>query len=593
MIHNGVSNYRIVVGKDAIASEQTAAKTLQDYLARISGVTLPIVTDETAAREEEIIVGKTTREGGAFTVDRAALGWDGIVMKAVGRTLVLAGGQPRGTLYAVYSFLEERLGCRWFTKDLTVVPEQREIAFPTGLDVTYVPPFEYRETDWLSPHDVAYSVANKLNGLTYRPLDESVGGGIAYTGGLAHTFTAAFVNKEKYFADHPEWYALREGERVATQLCLTNPEVLQKVIEEVQAILDNDPTVTLISLTQADNDKPCQCEHCRAFNAEQESEQGTNLAFVNAVADHFREKYPDLKFDTFAYWYTRKPPKTLKPASNVVVRLCSIECCFGHPFDDPDCPKNTAFCADIRKWSEIAEKLYIWDYTTCYRNYITFFPNFHVLQPNMRFLRDHNVIGVYDEGNYTAADGNGEFAELRAYLLAKLLWDPDTDVERHRREFCASYYGAAAQQIIEFLDIICYRASHHVSTRPETFGERTHFRIYYNPDEESMQCMTVGDVAYIDKLWKTAKENAQTEEILRHVQLSEFCWRYWKCCNRVAEFAAHLPEEQYLQAAQKLYDDLIAFDVVQIREARRNGRLSTHPKLNEPPYHWTIKFSGE
>ncbi len=588
MIKNGKSSYVIVHGKNCIPAEKTAAETLQNHLEKISGVKIPIVTDESSISEYEIIVGKTNREGKSYPVIEKDLGSDGVYIKSFGQTLVISGGQPRGTLYAVYTFLEEYLDCRWFTSELIIIPKKSTVEFPKDYEYIFVPPLEYRETDWISPHNITYSVANKLNGLSYRVLDENVGGGIGYAKRLCHTFTSIFVKPEEYYDEHPEYFALIDGKRIKenTQLCLTNPDVLQVVIDEVQAMLDEDPGIKLISLTQADNQNYCRCEKCEALNKREDSCTATNLAFVNAVARHFKDKYPNLKFDTFAYQHTRKPPKTLKPESNVVVRLCSIECCFAHPLCDESCSENAHFKSDIEQWSKIADKLYIWDYTTNYANYNAIFPNFKVLKPNMKFFVEHNAVGIYEEGNYEANVSNGEFAELRAYLLSKLLWNPDADTDKLTEEFCKAYYGEAAEYIMEYIKVCCLRAATNVSREAVTFGEKTHMRIYAGADEPCMD-LTVGDVKYFDEIWEKAKSAKLTDEQLKNVKLSEISWRYWKKTNEVSEFTSYQSEEKQLAAAQKLYDDMKAAGITRIHECYW-GVMTDTPDLMKKPFWWKV-----
>jgi Domain of unknown function (DUF4838) len=88
---------------------------------------------------------------------------------------------------------------------------------------------------------------------------------------------------------------------------------------------------------------------------------GTLLTFVNQVADVVAKKHPDVKVGTLAYWYTRKPPKTIKPRPNVQIQLCSIECCLIHPINDPNCPKNVEFCQHMKDWGKICDDIYIWN----------------------------------------------------------------------------------------------------------------------------------------------------------------------------------------------------------------------------------------
>ena len=89
---------------------------------------------------------------------------------------------------------------------------------------------------------------------------------------------------------------------------------------------------------------------------------GSLLTFVNAVADAVAQKHPDVKVGTLSYWYSRRPPATIKPRPNVQIQLCSIECCLIHPINDPECPRNVAFCRDMQQWGTICDQIYICAY---------------------------------------------------------------------------------------------------------------------------------------------------------------------------------------------------------------------------------------
>jgi hypothetical protein len=86
-----------------------------------------------------------------------------------------------------------------------------------------------------------------------------------------------------------------------------------------------------------------------------------------------------------------------------------------------------------------------------FSNLVSPFPNLRVLQPNVRFFVDNHAKGMFAQGN---RETKGEFAELRAYLLAKLLWDPDCDIDAHMNDFLQGYYGAAAEPIRQYIDLM-------------------------------------------------------------------------------------------------------------------------------------------
>jgi hypothetical protein len=466
---------RIVIGGKAVTpethaiaipdtptpSERHAAAELAMYWEQLTGSTLPILADADLGARIPILLGRSAgiaKRG--VKVDMQRLGLEGIHLETVGPALVLAGGQ-RGVLYAVYTFLEDVLGCRWFTADCSTTPRQGTFTVD-HLKRVYVPPLEYRATDYPNSRDGDWAVRNRLNG-TQTQIDRARGGKIDYRG-FVHTFSY-LVPPETYFAAHPEYFSEINGARLGpenTQLCLTHPEVLRIATETVRRWIKESPEATIISVSQNDWHNYCQCAACTALAEKEGSQAGPLLHFVNGIADAIRAEHPDKIIDTLAYQYTRKPPKHVKPAANVAVRLCSIECCFIHPLDT--CPANRSFVADIRGWSEICKRLHIWDYVINYAHCVQPFPNLDVIRPNIDFFIRNGVTGIYEEANYFSQ--GGELAELRTYLMAKTLWDPAYDSTKAVYEFTEAYYGPAAPAIREYLTrlhrTVCSDLTRHV-----------------------------------------------------------------------------------------------------------------------------------
>jgi len=445
IVEQGRANAVIVVAAEASDAERYAARELSHFLGQITGVTLDI----TAAAEEgtsRLLVGPKAASASHAGFTTEGLGSEGIVIKTVGRDLILAGGAPRGTLYAVYSFLEDELGCRWWTSRVSTIPRRSSITVGP-LDVRYVPVFEYREPYWFDAFDSDWAVRNKANG--NRPdIDVKQGSHHTYQG-FVHTFNP-LINPKTYFEDHPEWFSLINGQRSVqrSQLCLTNAAMKQELIKNLKASLRQNPAATIASVSQNDWHGNCQCAACVAIDKEEGSPAGLMLRFVNAVAEDIEKEFPHVAISTLAYQYTRKPPRITRPRHNVIVRLCSIECSFSVPLVHE---RNQAFRDDIIGWSKICNRLYIWDYTTNFRHHIMPHPNLRVLGPNVTFFADHHVKGIFEQGAYTT--NGAEMAELRAWVLAKLLWHPDLNAQALIDEFIAGYYGAAAPHIKAYLDV--------------------------------------------------------------------------------------------------------------------------------------------
>ena len=462
----GRSDYQIVIPREVSPSVDYAAQELQDYLKKITGALLPIVTDTAPAQPREILVGKSSRlDLLNVAIDWAALGKEGYVLRTVGEKLVIAGGEPRGTLYGVYDLLEDHLGCRWFTPEIERVPQVRQLALPR-LDERKAPVFEYRETYTWESFDGNWMARNRLNGAggrgrllerqNIRPpvpeLDARHGGSIRFGFGFfVHTFDT-LVPSNTFFATHPEYFALRKGKRKTTQLCCTNEDVIRICTEAIRAGMRQQPDATVFSLSQSDNKEPCECGRCAALAKAEESGMGPLLYLVNRVAEGVEKEFPGKIVETLAYQWSRQPPKTMRPRPNVVIRLADIECCFSHPLASGCNEANKKFVADLQAWARACNRLWIWDYTTDYAHYLLPLPNKRLLNDNVRLFAANHVTGVFEQGTYDTFDS--EMVALKAYLIAKFLWNPSYDETLATREFLAAYYGAAAPVIQRYLDLI-------------------------------------------------------------------------------------------------------------------------------------------
>jgi hypothetical protein len=376
------------------------------------------------------------------------LGQEEVVIKTQGQRLLLAGGRPRGTLYAVSRFLQDQCGVRWWTPWASHVPNHATLSV-SNLELHLKPAFEMREPFWYPAFDSVWAVRNRCNGQSAN-IPAEWGGCIRYKG-FVHTFNA-LVPPDKHFAEHPEWFSLINGKRTTAraQLCLSNPKLRDFTVERVKQWLRESPEARILSVSQNDWHGACECPACKAIDDAEGSHSGSLLAFVNHVAEKIEPDFPHVAIDTLAYQYTRKPPRTLKPRPNVIVRLSSIECNFREPLDHPS---NSAFADDIKGWARICQRLYIWDYTTDFAHYVQPHPNWFTLGDNVRFFQRHNVRGVFEQGAYQSH--GSEMAELRAWILAQLLWNPQQDERALIREFLDGYYGPdAAKPIARYLELM-------------------------------------------------------------------------------------------------------------------------------------------
>jgi hypothetical protein len=533
----GQSRHRIVIASNAIPSERYAAEELQRYIEAMSGVRLPVVTDEVKPGSRDILVGDSqVLRQRKLKTDLAVLGTDGFLLRTDGNRVIILGGRPRGTLNGVYTLLEELLGVRWFTPDLQVVPKRPKVTLPK-LDQTFVPPLEYREVYWTEmTRNADFASRHRLNGQSYALKDKHGGRAVVY-----HPFVHSFdgLIPQNLFTNHPDYFPLINGKRKGgyVQRCLTHPDVLKLAKERVREWIRQRPDTTIVSVSQNDCIENCQCERCKAIDDAEGTPMGSLLQFVNAIAADLEQDYPKVRIDTLAYQYTRKPPKTLRPHRNVIIRLCSIECCFGHPLASCPSLENQRFRGDMEAWQPVAPLLYVWDYTPNFAHYQMPFPNFDVLQPNIQFFVKHGVKGLFEQGNYSSS-GNGEMGPLRAYLLAKLIWNPQADVKRHTAEFVNAYFGQAAPKVLEYLE---------VTHRP--IREGAHLHIFAGP-KSSYYTEVV--VVQGEKLLDEAERLAETQVIKERVQVARLPVWYLKIAQgRVSGEARKDLIDRFVAVARK------------------------------------------
>ena len=483
-----------------------AVAMLIEYAEKATGHKLTLSEDEPA--EHAIVIGQTDYDTDALKAARAQIRNDGYAFLEENGKMYITGSCTAGTVYGIYTFMENYLGVRFYTEEYTYVRDNPVVTIPAGYSEVYSPALMLRDTFW---YDVSHSqtLANRLKDNSGYIGD--LEGGISYAGNFVHTLGQLSGGAHE----------------VGKQPCLTDENVYQTVLANVKAWLRAHPHANIISVSQNDSAAEhlgCQCENCKAIDEREGTPMGSLLTFVNRIAGDIKEEFPNVYVDTLAYRYTRKAPKTIKPADNVIIRLCSIECCFGHALGDESCAQNAAFKQDIEEWSAICDNLYIWDYTTNFMFYLAPFPNLGVLRENVKFYKDHHVIGLFEQGNYQST--SGEFGELRAYLLAKLMWNPDMSEEeyhRHMNEFLEDYYGAGWENIRAYIDKTTEAAA------------QNHVGIYSDIRGMMLKHMTNNDAIAFTRdmlaLWEQALEQAQTEEQKAHIEKS-MIQVYYMCQER-------------------------------------------------------------
>lgn len=526
LAREGKTNYTIVISASPTTQDEKAAADLVKYLGEMTGAQFPIVREgenfKPAGRE--ISVGRTDLlKNSGIPEAKLNLGAEGYAIAVKDDNLYLFGGSKRGAIYAVYSLLEEDLGCRWYDrKSLPIIPHISDLKLQC-VPRHYVPVLDVRDPFYWEAFDADWAIANRVNFMFRSIIPNEWGSGNNYAGNLfAHSFFA-LVPPNDYFKTHPEYFSELNGRRQPVQLCLTNPEVLRIVADRVLQLLRDNPGCEYISVSQNDAASYYECVKCKAIDNAEGSHAATLLKFVNAVADKVAKEFPNAKIVTLAYQGTFMPPKTVKAHKNVVIELCTDSHAFDNPFSFVT--ETEKFQTAMRAWQKAGAVTHIWDYTINFLYDLLPFPNMPIIAPDLKFYIDHGAKGVFLEGSYQSPGGDN--AAMRSWVWAQQLWNPNLPTLPLMRDFTYGYYGSAAEPIWKY-NMLLWRMwkTNHTSKKFST-------NMNYEPDTPFLS----ND--YISKsmeLFSQAESLAKDPETMRRVKMAKVPLLYIMLCRGIGYY---------------------------------------------------------
>ncbi len=516
LARNGEALCAITVGINASPTEKSAASELASYLKRVTGAEFEVVIPVLAKGRPVIAVGPEAAEDlmPTLDLDRKSLGDDGIVIKTSAPNLILTGadGSRRGTIYAVYQFLEDYVGVRWWTSSENFVPSKPNLEVDP-INKRYVPPLAYRDIlykdmlggggsgNQLSPAAgrMRFAVQMKLNG-HFSGIPSDWGGQYNVVGWCHQAFE--LMPPAKYFKDHSDWYSQIDGRRVwkDAQLCCTNDEMIAELTKNVLALVRQYPDAKIIDVSQNDCGGNCKCANCRKIDEAEGSPSGSILYCINKVAEAVGKVDPEYMVEFISYQYSRKPPKTIRPRNNVIVRFCVIERSCTQPIDSK---ANAPLLADLNSWRAIAPKLMLWDYTDQLSCSLMPHPNVNVLASDFHTYVENNVKGVFCEGDdYTIPIGDDE---MKHYVMAHALWNPSASTSKLIGEFVNGYYGPAGPMIRKYVDIQIAASA----------TARTTWHAYTkSPKGVDAYWMSLSDMNKITRLFDQAQQKVANDPVL-------------------------------------------------------------------------------
>ena len=436
----------IVLPETTTPAMETAAQELKDYLAKTA---VSIKADKKDAVFE--------------LVNDPALAEEQWEVRALGNGRIrVAGGGERGILYAVYNFLEKHIGVRWFSPTVEYLPEKSDLDL-TGIKMQGKPFFRIRNV-YRRPQaedQGHFSARNRLNQEGEWPiLAAKYGSGVDFgSPSHCHSIQHGYFPMEKFFKTNPEYYAIVDGKRNGSlwfgQICYSRPGLAEELIAKLKEFILADEAVAkskgqapprIYDISINDSRNFCECPQC-AEKVAKYNASGTVLLVLNKVAAALAEFRPDYTLQTLGYFATTEPPKGgVKPAKNLVVRVCNTETFLHVPITHP---LNEKYRKQVESWAAQVHELFPWEYSITYGNGAGRlpYPSEFNIADNMRFYAANKGIGIFFEHE------NPDFNDLydcKVWMEAKLMEDPQLQTEDLMKDFCSKFYGPAGKYILQY-----------------------------------------------------------------------------------------------------------------------------------------------
>lgn len=546
---DGQTDYVIVVPEKIDKGTAAVVDDLVATLKQMTGATFPVVADTANPVEHEIVIGP----GNARL---KSLGLEGLgqsfaqgeyEIRTVGPKLVITGGPKRSTINGIYGFLQDHLDCRWLTPGCQYIPSQASLVIDDILD-RQKPAFRWRSTDYPSHWDATWLVRNRFN-----ESKAAVAGQQAWKQvhddprsiGMANYWQAhsfCYI-PESLYQQHPEYYREENGKRILDPVayqrayCLTNPGFASWLAEHVKQRLRAEPDREFVSMTHGDTSHLCRCESCQESYRKYDY-AATFMLFYNKVAEQVAREFPDARLMVLAYGITFKP-NVVAMHPNIRIVWCPISADYAHAFDQGQINPVQDYVGQLKHWLGQSKQLGIWYYQYQTDNLLPR-PGIATTARDFQIFESLGVDQIFVEfattGRKTKPSFDGDKSDfpcfgdpkygyfifplgqehLRAYLVARLLWDPTYDIDTGIREFSTIYYGPAGEEMIQYFNLLESLDSYEPSeSRFRGLGE-VHMSNSFAPK------LKYPVIEKLDALLATARQKAKDNpQLLRRVEMAQ------------------------------------------------------------------------
>ncbi|MGJ1271449.1 MULTISPECIES: DUF4838 domain-containing protein [Sphingobacterium] len=504
LVIKGEVCYDIIIPDNASFVEINAANQLRRHLYNLGKRDFLIKRESQASVLSKIFVGNSKSYTSLFGNIRDIVGVDGIVIKLKNNNLYINANGDRAILYGVYEFLEEFIKIKFLTPKDFVYPKYSNDNLQIDInDYSFTPPFYYRSHHiYNAIYNEEFAAILKQNGefqhtnINWGKINKILG--------WSHTFDSIFPY-EKYGRVHPEWFFdSQTGKRFieyktnisgqSVQPDIQNKEVRNIFTQNILSLIKRFPDQDIISISQNDN------KFFPVYNRKS-SASDELINFVNYISTQVAKYYPQKIIETLAYYSTEAPPLNVKPNSNVIVRFAPIDGDMGYSINNP---RNLETKEKVIAWSKIAKQMYFWGYNTNFKYPVLPYPSLRKSSEDLRYLAENKFSGIFIQDNTNPSEGYGFFLDMQAWVMGKLLWNPELDREDLINEFFNAYYQEAAQPLLDYYTMV-----------EERFFES---KLKLNSFEDNYSYIDAKFILSGETLFDEAEKKAQSSVIRERVQ---------------------------------------------------------------------------
>jgi len=467
---DGKSSYHLSVPEKSNPVETEAIKDFKEIFKKITGSGF-----STNRKGNTIFIGKKP------ATDTRPFSPRERRIRSVGQDIYLYGEGEYGAAFAIYDFLEKKLGCRWYSMfGVEKIPQRKDITLEEfAVDIK---PSFYIIEPGLGPLSCRKSVYRfmRRNRMHILPLFEKgeIDDSWQYIGPTCHSLgyylppgditkrkggrmgPSPYLKDKKYFKTNPEFFTLRNGKRRHDlHYCFSNPAMRKEMQKNIDLVLSKEYTPgrkALVALDINDFNGPlCECDNCMAIVKKHGGAEGAPFfEFVIETANLLKDKWPDVYFKFIVYGLdmTLKAPK-MPPESfpeNVIASMSMLTNDVSKSFYSKT---NKFYRETFIEWSKLVKTMAS-TYTPVHWSYpsgvMSLAANIDRLIRDMRFMYKHKL-RIFKSHYSELITETYNFRELQLFLMSRLGEDINADADALIKEFCDAMYGAAADDMIQYI----------------------------------------------------------------------------------------------------------------------------------------------